>query len=83
MVIREVSKRSLAMTIMTLEGIVEKGQVRLNTHLNLPDDTRVYVVVPDIRVEDLPQVASPRLLHPEQAADFRMEVINGSSDAVL
>jgi hypothetical protein len=34
------------MGIIAVEGIVEKGQVRLETELNVPDQTRVYVIVP-------------------------------------
>jgi hypothetical protein len=34
------------MGIIAVEGIVEKGQVRLQTDLNVPDHTKVYVIVP-------------------------------------
>lgn len=34
------------MGIIAVEGVVEKGQVRLDTDLNVPDHTRVYVIVP-------------------------------------
>jgi hypothetical protein len=32
------------------------------------------VLVPDVQVEPVARIASPRLTHPEQAADFAMEV---------
>ena len=71
------------MSIVTLEGIVEKGQIRLKPNLQLPDKTKVYVVVPDIQVEKYARIFSPRLANPEQAADFKMEVAEESSSAIL
>lgn len=71
------------MGIVTLEGIVEKGQIRLKPNLQLPDKTKVYVVVPDIQVEKYARIFSPRLANPEQAADFKMEVAEESSSATL
>ena len=62
------------MSIVTLEGIVQEGQIRLKTDLRLPDKTKVYVVVPDIRVEKYAHIFSPRLANPEQAIDFKMQV---------
>ncbi len=35
------------MSVLTFEGIVENGQIRLKTGFHLPDKTKVYVVVPD------------------------------------
>ena len=69
------------MGIVTLEGIVEGGQVRLPTNVRLPDSTRVYVVVPGLEVEQLARIFSPRLARPEQASEFRMEVVEDDSDA--
>ena len=71
------------MSIITLEGVIDNGQVRFRDNVRLPDNTRVYVVVPDIEIEEVAHVYSPRLAHPEQAADFKMEVIEESSDADL
>jgi hypothetical protein len=36
----------------------------------LPEKAKVYVVVPDLEVPWVPYIGSPRLVHPEQAADF-------------
>jgi len=71
------------MSIVTLEGIVEKGQIQLKGNLQLPDKTKVYVVVPDIHVEKYARIFSPRLANPEQAIDFKMEVTKESSNATL
>ena len=67
------------MGVVTLEGIVEHGQIRLKTSIRLPENTKVYVVVPDIQVERHARVFSPRLAHPEQAVDFEMKWEPGES----
>jgi hypothetical protein len=61
---------------MFLEGVVERGQIKLNSDVLLPDGTKVYIVIPDIEVKEAgAHLHSPRLAHPEQAADFEMEVV--------
>ena len=62
------------MSIITLEGIVQEGQIRLKTDFHLPDKTKVYVVVPDIQVEKHAHIFTPRLANSEQAIDFKMQV---------
>lgn len=71
------------MGVATFEGIVDHGQIRLKTNIRLPEKTKVYVVVPDIQVEQAARIFSPRLAHPEQAADFEMEIVEGPADANL
>ena len=74
------------MSIVTIEGVVEHGQIRLKNDVHLPDNTKVYVVVPSMQVERVEQVAhvvSPRLAHPEQAADFKLEVVEEPADASI
>ena len=71
------------MNIVTIEGIVEKGQIRLKSELQLPDKTRVFVVIPDMRVENVARVFSPRLADPSKAIDFKLEVLEESSDATI
>ncbi len=71
------------MSIITYEGIVEGGQIRLKPDVRLPDKTKVYVVVPDVHTEETARIFSPRLTHPEQAADFRMEVTEEPTDATI
>ena len=67
------------MEVMTVQGIVENGQIRLPANVRLPENAIVYVVIPGAQS---PQVAcvSPRLAHPEQAADFTM-VVQEAHDA--
>ena len=67
------------MNIATFEGIVDHGQIRLNTSIRLPDKTKVYVVVPDLHLEQVAHLFTPRLTHPEQLVDFKMEIVEASS----
>ena len=69
------------MSVTTFEGIVEDGQIRLSTGVRLPDKTRVFVVVPDLQVEPVARIVSPRLAHSQQAADFVMEITEEPADA--
>ena len=71
------------MSVVTFEGIVDRGQIRLKTNIRLPEKTKVYVVVPDIQIEQVARIFSPRLAHPEQAVDFKMEIVEEPSDAGL
>ncbi len=71
------------MSVITLEGITENGQIRLKTNIRLPDNTKVYVLVPGIEVDEIARVHSPRLQHPEQASDFDMEIVEEPPDAQL
>ena len=69
------------MAMMTFEGVVENGRVRLPGDVVLPDNTKVYVTVPEQQTHGPVRVASPRLAHPEQAADFAKQVIEVEDDA--
>jgi len=69
------------MTVHTYEGIVEGGAIRLSGDATLPEQTKVYVVVPDASDVLLRRIVSPRLARPEQMVDFTLEVREASSDA--
>jgi hypothetical protein len=69
------------MNVMAFEGVVDNGQIRLNAEVRLPDKTRVYIIVPEMAAKKVVHIYSPRLAHPEQAKDFKMEVIEGPTDA--
>lgn len=77
------------MKVMTYEGVVENGCVQLSGGVVLPDKAKVYVVVPEdvleIQVQPTSHIASPRLVHPEQARDFvkEVEVLQEKTDAGL
>jgi hypothetical protein len=61
----------------TYEGTVENGQTRLPADVRLPERARVYVVIPGAETMAGAYIGSPRLVHPEDAADFKKEVIEG------
>jgi hypothetical protein len=71
------------MAIVTLEGIVENGHIRLAEDVTLPEHAKVYVVIPDLKRATPLRIMSPRLAHPEQAADFVKQVIEVPPDAEL
>ena len=69
------------MGVTTFEAIVENGQIRLPVHVRLPEKAKVYVVAPGVELGPIALIASPRLLHPEQAEDFKMEIVKEDQNA--
>lgn len=69
------------MGVVTYEGVVEHGQIRLKAGVRLPEKAKVYVVVPDIQIERGARIPGPRLAHPEQVVDFKLEVTEEPFDA--
>jgi hypothetical protein len=63
------------MNVATFEGIVENGQVKLPENVHVPERTKVYVVIPGVDQPTGMKVMSPRLVHPEQAEDFKKTII--------
>lgn len=70
------------MAVLSFEGVIEKGCVRLPRDVHLPDRTRVYVVVPHASEKHDVRVPSPRLADPADAADFRKDVTQAADDAL-
>lgn len=64
------------MSISTYEGVVEKGKIRLKSGVRLPENARVYVIVPDLQTQTkkTARVLTPHLAHRRQAGDFKMKV---------
>ena len=71
------------MAILTLEGTVENGQIRLPDDVTLPEHTKVYVVIPALPSSRPARIYSPRLVNPDQAADFEMQEIEVPADVRL
>ena len=69
------------MKVVAFEGVVDDGQIRLQPEVRLPNKTRVYVVVPELETQRVAHVPSPRLAHPEQAADFKKAIVETRPDA--
>ncbi len=63
------------MEVLTIEGIVDNGQIKLTSDVRLPEHTKVYIVVPDMKIEQTVHLFSPRLKNPGQVDDFKMEFI--------
>jgi hypothetical protein len=80
------------MSVITLEGVVENGRIKLNTSVLLPENTKVYVVIPgtdiepeapvyDIRLDErVVHIYSPHLAPPSSASDLKLEIIGEASD---
>ena len=69
------------MKVTTYEAIVENGRIRLPDDAHIPDHTRVYVVVPSAEESERVRLASPRLVHRDQAAEFAKQVEPEPEDA--
>ncbi len=69
------------MGILTFEGVVDGDRIRLKGYVRLPDRARVYILLPDVHVEQVVRIPSPRLAYPEQMADFVLEVLEDSAGA--
>ena len=66
--------------IATYEGVVENGHVTLPPEADIPEHTRVYVLVPNS--DRTFKVMSPRLADPAQAKDFlKLVIIDESENA--
>jgi hypothetical protein len=71
------------MAILTFEGRVENGQIRLTDDVTLPEHAKVYVVIPDSDNAKQARIFSPRLRFPAKAADFVKEIVEVRPDAEL
>ena len=71
------------MPITAIEGVVENGGIRLSERVSLPENTRVYVIVAEMPAGPQARVHSPRLARPEQAGDFRKQIVELGPDAGL
>ena len=73
------------MSVTTFEGVVEAGQIRLLSGEILPENAKVYVLIPDydrgnkekiynVTLPAQPRVVSPRLVKRDDSKRFRMTV---------
>jgi hypothetical protein len=69
------------MQVIAYEGVIENGRVRLDADVRLPENAKVFVVIPSISAGKTLRVYSPRLAHPEQAVDFRKEIVEEAQNA--
>jgi hypothetical protein len=68
------------MKVTAYEAVVENGQIKLSEAVRLPEQTRVYVVVPASEIRPSVHIASPRLTHPQEASDFAKDVTEEPED---
>ena len=61
----------------------QNGQIKLSEPVRLPENSKVYVVVPGVEQVPRLHVMSPRLARPERSVDFVKEVTEGPRDAAL
>jgi len=71
------------MAVVTYEGVVEKGKIRLKAGIKLPENAKVYVIVPDLKMDKkkAAQILSPGLVHRRDAARFKMTVTEEKPNA--
>ncbi len=74
------------MKVVSYEGVVENGRIRLPPDALLPEKAKVYVVVPELIVKsdkppDVVRVPSPRLKDPVLSDLFELEVVKKADDA--
>jgi hypothetical protein len=68
------------MTLVTYEGIIQKGRILLNEGVQLPENAKVYVVVTEeiiqVTIDKTKpvQILSPHLAAREDAARFEVNV---------
>ncbi|MBK7995291.1 MAG: DUF104 domain-containing protein [Blastocatellia bacterium] len=63
------------MKVTTYEAIIENGQIKLLTPVELPEKAKVYVIIPEEKILDTVYIRSPRLVDKSKLADFRKEMI--------
>ncbi len=71
------------MTVVAYEGIVKKGKIHLKPGVRLPEEAKVFVIIPDATEKITARLLTPHLKNPTQAVDFEMEVSEDRSDAQL
>jgi hypothetical protein len=71
------------MSLPAIEGVVENGAIRLQKGVQLPERTKVFVIVAEPDVCPSARIWSPRLANPEQAAEFRKQVLEAPTNAKI
>jgi hypothetical protein len=71
------------MRVSAFEGVVHEGRIRFDEEVLLPENARVYVIVGESARPLVVHVGTPRLVHPEEAADFRKQIVEVADDAKL
>ena len=56
------------MQVTTIQGIVKNGQIHLSEDIELPEMTKVYVIIPPS--QHVKKIMSPRLANKDEAKKF-------------
>jgi len=60
------------MSVVTFQGVVENGQIRLSRDVHLPESATVYVIVPDTEVEKRPSKFNLADMIAQMPADYQV-----------
>ncbi|HSV13204.1 MAG TPA: hypothetical protein VLI90_03030 [Tepidisphaeraceae bacterium] len=71
------------MSLPAIEGVVENGAIRLQKGVQLPERTRVFIIVAEPDARPSARIWTPRLAIPGQAAEFRKQVLKAPTDAKM
>jgi hypothetical protein len=67
------------MKVVSFEGLIENGCIHVPAGVLVPENAKVYVVVPGLYEDEVQRavhIPNPRLVHPEQASDFVKKVVD-------
>jgi hypothetical protein len=73
----------MTMKASTDEVIVENGQFAPPEAVQVPEQEIIHILLPELEENRTYRMMSPRLAHPEQAAEFVMKVTEEPPDATL
>jgi len=68
------------MSLMTLEGIIKDGQIRLNSRIDLPENAKVYVIFPEIIDNRTSFYGRPHFIPPDQTEKPSLEMVEMSDE---
>ena len=68
------------MGLMTLEGIVKGGQIRLKSGIDLPENAKVYVIFPEIPSSEMIDEDRLHSALSEQVKESRRELFDISDE---
>jgi hypothetical protein len=70
------------MSVTTYEVTVENGQIQLPEHIQLPENAKIYIVVPNVKTPKVAHVNTPHPVQPQQQVNFTQEILDDFPDEV-
>jgi uncharacterized lipoprotein YbaY len=68
--------------VTAIEGVVENGKISLRESVSLPENTRVFVIVPDVSAKPVAHVRPPHFVNVRDAVRFQKQVMDIPDDGV-